>query len=93
VRAGDFEAFAATFAEDAVMSFDGVPMGPFKGRHKIERAYAEQPPTDTMSVWSIEEVGPGTALARFDWDNGGSGSMQVHWRDGEVTELVLSFET
>ncbi|WP_020520770.1 nuclear transport factor 2 family protein [Catelliglobosispora koreensis] len=93
VRAGDFEAFAASFAEDAVMTFDGVPVGPFKGRHKIATAYAAQPPTDTMSIWSVEEIGPDTVIARFDWDNGGSGSMQVQWRDGEVLNLTISYET
>lgn len=93
VRAGDFDAFVATFAEEALMTFDGVPVGPFKGREKIAAAYAAQPPTDTMTIWSIEEVAPETALARFDWDNGGSGSMQVRWRDGEVADLTISFET
>ena len=93
VRSGDYDAFVATFAEDAVMTLDGVPIGPFKGRHKIAAAYASQPPTDTMSVWSIEEVAEQTALARFDWDNGGSGSMQVRWRDGEVSDLTISYDT
>jgi steroid Delta-isomerase len=93
VRAGDFEAFAASFAEDAVMSFDGVPLGPFRGRHKIVAAYQAQPPTDTMSVWSVEEVDDETAFARFDWDNGGAGSMRLRWRDGELVSLTISFET
>jgi ketosteroid isomerase-like protein len=93
VRTGDFEAFAATFAEDAIMTFDGVPVGPFKGRHKIEAAYNAQPPTDTMSIWSVEEISEDTVFARFDWDNGGSGSMQVQWREGEVTNLTISYET
>ncbi len=93
MRSGDFDAFVATFTEDAVMTFDGVPVGPFKGRDKIAAAYAGQPPTDTMSVWSVEEVDAETALARFDWDNGGSGSMQVRWRDGEVDNLTISFDT
>jgi steroid Delta-isomerase len=93
VRAGDFEAFAASFGEDAVMSFDGVPVGPFRGRHKIATAYQAQPPTDTMSVWSVEEVDAETAFARFDWDNGGAGSMQLRWRDGELVSLTISYET
>ena len=91
VRAGDFDAFIATFAEDAVMTFDGVPVGPFKGRADIAAAYAAQPPSDTMTIWSIEEIGPDTAYARFDWDNGGSGAMQVRWQEGEVADLTISF--
>lgn len=93
VRSGDFAAFIGTFAEDALMTFDGVPAGPFKGREKVAAAYATSPPTDTMTIWSIEEIGPGTALVRFDWDNGGSGSMQVRWQDSQVAELTISFET
>jgi hypothetical protein len=46
-----------------------------------------------MSIWSIEEVAPETAFARFDWDNGGSGSMQVRWREGEVSDLTISYES
>ena len=42
-------------------------------------------------VWSIEEIGPDTAYARFDWDNGGSGAMQVRWQEGEVADLTISF--
>ena len=93
VRSGDYDAFVATFTEDAKMTFDGVPIGPFKGRHKIAAAYSSQPPTDTMSIWSIEEVDSDTVLARFDWDNGGSGSMQVRWSDGEVSDLTISYDT
>lgn len=93
VRSNDYTAFIGTFAEDAIMKFDGVPVGPFKGRDQIAAAYATRPPTDTMTIWSIEEVGPETVLARFDWDNGGSGSMQIRWRDNEVAELAISFDT
>ncbi|HEX6682733.1 MAG TPA: nuclear transport factor 2 family protein [Candidatus Limnocylindrales bacterium] len=91
VRAGDFTAFLATFAEDAVMSFDGVPVGPYKGREAIAEAYATRPPTDTMTVWSIEEAGPDTADVRFDWDAGGGGSMRVKWREGLVAALTIAF--
>lgn len=91
VRAGDFDAFVATFAEDAVMRFDDVPVGPFKGRDAIAKAYASRPPSDTMSIWSIEEAGPDTVVARFDWDASGSGRMQVTWRDGQVAELTIAF--
>jgi ketosteroid isomerase-like protein len=35
VRSGDFTAFARTFTEDAVMSFAGMPAGPFTGREAI----------------------------------------------------------
>ncbi len=93
VRSGDFDDFVATFAEDAVMRFDDVPVGPFKGRAAIAKAYASQPPSDTMSIWSIEEVAPETAVAKFDWDAGGSGTMQVTWNDGQVADLTIAFNS
>jgi hypothetical protein len=31
--------------------------------------------------------------SRFDWDNGGAGSMQLRWRDGELVNLTISYET
>lgn len=46
VRSQDFTPFAETFAETAVMHFDGVPVGPFKGRSAVLKAYQAQPPDD-----------------------------------------------
>jgi steroid Delta-isomerase len=91
VRAGDFAQFVKTFADDAVMGFNGVPIGPYKGRDAIAEAYATRPPDDTMSIWSIEEVGPDTVDVRFDWDAGGGGAMRVKWQDGLVVGMTISF--
>jgi steroid delta-isomerase len=91
VRAGDFAEFMTTFADDAVMAFDDRPFGPFRGRAAIARAYAVQPPTDTMTVRSVEEVDPETVDVHFDWDNGGGGVMRVRWRDGLVAEKTIAF--
>jgi steroid delta-isomerase len=91
VRSGDFSDFVATFTEDAVMTFEDVPVGPFHGRAVIARAYAEQPPTDTMETVSVEETAEDTAHVRFNWVGGGSGSMRLRWRDGRVSELAVSF--
>jgi steroid Delta-isomerase len=92
VRSGDFTEFVATFAEDAVMSFDGVPYGPFTGRAAIEAAYSKRPPTETMRTTSIEAINSDTAAVRFEWATGGSGSMRVRWRQGLVAELVVAFD-
>jgi steroid delta-isomerase len=91
VRTGDFSALTDTFAADAVMSFDGVPAGPYKGRQAIAEAYATRPPTDTLSIRSIEEVDPDTADVRFEWDAGGSGAMRVKWQDGLIAGMTISF--
>jgi steroid Delta-isomerase len=92
VRSGDFAGLVATFADDAVMSFDGVPIGPFRGRAEILRAYQQQPPTSTMTAQSIEEIAPGLARVRFEWDGGGTGTMQVGFSADRVTELRVAFD-
>ncbi len=43
VRCGDYATFLATFADDAVLRFADIPIGPFKGRAAIAAAYAAQP--------------------------------------------------
>jgi hypothetical protein len=91
VRNGDFDELVKGFAEDAVMRFDGVPVGPFRGRAAIGRAYATQPPMDTMALMSYEAEGDDAVRAAFEWDAGGSGQMFLRWADGEVVELVISF--
>jgi len=92
VRSNDFGPFVATFAEDAVMRFTNAPAGPLSGRDAIACAYATQPPDDTMSIRSVTEIDPSTALARFDWDAGGGGTMVVRWRDGLVSVLEITFD-
>lgn len=92
VRSGDYSAFLETFAEDAVMRFETVPVGPFRGRPAIAAAYAAQPPTDTLSVRSVAEVDEDTAQVALDYDNGGSGWMVVRWRDAQVADLTIGFD-
>jgi steroid Delta-isomerase len=91
VRSNDFSAFVGTFAPDAVMRFVGVPAGPYQGREQIARAYGEQPPTDTMTARSVRTDGD-TDVVRFAWDAGGTGTMTVRWRDGQVADLTVAFD-
>src|SRR5262245_48088048 len=91
VRSGDFDGFVNEFSEDAVMRFDGMPVGPFRGRAAIAQAYATQPPSDTMALMSYEPVGEDAVRAQFEWDAGGSGRMYLRWIDAEVSELVIAF--
>jgi hypothetical protein len=42
---------------EAVRGRDWVPIGPFTGQDQIARAYAEQPPTDTMTCVSDQRDG------------------------------------
>jgi steroid Delta-isomerase len=92
VRAGDFTAFLRTFAEDAEMSFEGVPFGPYRGRDEIVAGYAHRPPTDTMTIRSVRTEGD-TDVVRFTWDaDAGGGTMTVRWRDDLVQDLIVAFD-
>jgi steroid Delta-isomerase len=90
VESGDYGQFLATFADDAVMRFDDVPLGPYVGRPAIEDAYAHQPPRDTMALMNLEEVRPDGVRASFEWDKGGTGQMYLRWVDGQVVELSIA---
>lgn len=92
VRSGNYSAFLATFADDAVMRFTNVPVGPFHGRAQITEAYLAQPPTSTLTVRSISEIDPATARVAVDYDSGDSGVFTVRWRDGQVADLEITFD-
>jgi steroid delta-isomerase len=88
VTTGDWDTFAERFAENAVMSFVHVPVGPFEGRTAIATAYRENPPAETMTL-----LDDGDELARFRWSGGGTGSMELRWApDGAVQALTVSFD-
>jgi steroid Delta-isomerase len=91
VRTGDYAPYLATFADSAVMRFDDLPLGPFHGRREITQAYATRPPTDTMALIDMEEVGPDGVNAAFEWDAGGTGQMSLRWNGGLLVELVMVF--
>jgi steroid Delta-isomerase len=91
VRSGDFGPFVETFAPDAVMRFIGAPAGPYRGRNEIAEAYAERPPTDTMTLRAVETDGD-TDVVRFVWTAGGTGRMTVRWRGSLVEELTVALD-
>jgi steroid Delta-isomerase len=92
VRSGDYAPFVASFAADAVMRFEDLPVGPFRGRPAIAQAYASQPPSDTMALTGMEVAGEDAVRANFEWDAGGSGHMYLRWTESsEVAELIIAF--
>jgi len=88
VTTGDWETFAHRFAENATMTFLGVPAGPFHGRTAISAAYRENPPTEPMTL-----VGPDADAVRFRWASGGTGTMEITWTpEGAVQALTVAFD-
>ncbi len=94
VRSGDFGPMLELFVDDATLSFEGVPVGPFHGREAIAVAYREQPPDDEIELLDVEED-DAEIRARYAWlrDEGrAAGHLRLR-RDGDlITGLVVTFD-
>lgn len=94
VRSGDFAPLVALFDDDATLEFEGVPVGPFRGRAAIAAAYAAQPPSDTMTILGVRSDADGTVVEEFSWSSDGgvrSGEMRLTVQGDRIRRLVVSF--
>ena len=66
VASGDFGPMLELFADDAELTFEGVPVGPFAGRDAIAAAYRERPPDDELELLDAREDGP-LVVAAYGW--------------------------
>jgi hypothetical protein len=90
VRTGDYAPLLSTFAEDAVMTFGDLPIGPFHGRAAIADACTTATAVDSMALIGMEEVGDDAVNALFEWDEGGTGQMFLRWNGGSLAELTIT---
>jgi steroid Delta-isomerase len=75
------------FSADAELRFEGIPVGPFAGRHAIAEAYRAQPPDDEIVLLDAD----GT----YAWANEPeipAGQMFLTERDGEIVRLVVRYD-
>jgi steroid Delta-isomerase len=94
VRSGDWTEFAGWFTDDAQVRFEGVPVGPFRGRDEIRAAYEQRPPDDEVEIRAVRSDGPRT-VAEYGWRNEGgvrAGELRVDWDGDRVRDLVVTFE-
>jgi hypothetical protein len=94
VRSGDWEAFSRWFDADAEVRFEGVPVGPFRGREEIRAAYDSRPPDDEVDVRNVRSEGDRT-VADYGWaaEQGvRAGELRVTWDGDLIRELVITFE-
>ena len=91
VTTGDWTAFLGGFTDDAVMTFEGPPVGPFAGREAIAEGYAAQPPDDTMEITSVRSDGDTDRVA-FRWSRGGAGTMTIRRRGELIIDLTVAFD-
>ena len=94
VRSGDWEPLAECFAGDAVLEFEGVPVGPFAGREAIAAAYRERPPDDEVRILEAEQSGE-TVVARYVWavaPETPAGRLRLTRCGVEIERLVVTVE-
>ena len=94
VRTGDWEPLEECFADDAVLEFAGVPVGPFAGRSAIIAAYRERPSDDEVRILWVEERRGGVD-ARYSWaaiPEWQAGRLLVGLRGSMIERLVVTFE-
>jgi steroid delta-isomerase len=91
VSSGDWSAVLATLHPEAVMTFVGIPLGPFVGRDAIAEAYAQNPPDDTMRSLEVRSDGPAD-IVYFEWTRGGTGTLTIHRDADQITRLSIRFD-
>jgi hypothetical protein len=82
------------FAEDAELAFEGVPVGPFRGKPAIAQAYAEQPPDDEIVILRTRETGDDLIVADYAWradPAARAGSMILRLKGAEINRLLITF--
>jgi len=93
VRTGDYAPMLEQFADDAELSFQGAPVGPFAGRDAIAAAYRDRPPDDTLAVLDVEEA-PDGVVAGYAWSRKPrvrAGEMRLNVRGDRISRLVVTF--
>jgi SnoaL-like domain len=83
VESADFDAFLATFADDATIRFENLPAGEleFAGRPAYTAAYEQRPPDDQIDI-----AGPigWVAVEPFAGDAAADAA-------GDATEVIIPF--
>ena len=93
VRSGDWSQFADWFTDDAEVRFEGVPVGPFRGRDEIRSAYERRPPDDEVEIRNVREE-RGRTVADYGWRREGgtrAGELRIRWDGDKLAELVITF--
>jgi hypothetical protein len=92
VRTSDWEPMLARFADDAELTFENVPAGPYVGLEAIRRGYREQPPDDEITLLGVQETDERTVVCAFAWSKGGTGRMTLEHERGAVKRLAVVFD-
>ena len=94
VRSGDFADLLGLFFEDAEMVFEGKPVGPFRGRRAIAKAFADDPPDDTLVILTPARGLPrDTSAVDYGWSKlpgTKAGELRATVHGGKIRRLVVT---
>ena len=94
VRSGDFGPMVDRFTADAELVFEGIPVGPFRGREAIAAAYRMQPPDDEIELLDVEQDGDGRVVASYAWHRRPgvrAGVLVLFPRGDRIARLVIHY--
>ena len=81
------------FAEDAELAFEGVEVGPYRGKPAIARAYEERPPDDEIRILRTHQSGDDLVVADYAWSAdpaARAGTLILRLKDAEIDRLVVT---
>ena len=94
VRSGDFAPMVDGFTEDADLVFEGIQIGPFRGREEIAAADRMQPPDDEIELLDSEQDSEGRVVASYAWRSRPgfwAGALVLLAREGRIARLVIHY--
>jgi hypothetical protein len=94
VRSGDFGPMVDGFTEDGELVFEGIPVGPFRGREAIAAAYRTQPPDDEIELLDVAQDAEGRVVGTYAWRRRPgvrAGALVLLPRDGRIARLVIHY--
>jgi steroid Delta-isomerase len=94
VRSGDFGPMVDGFTEDAELAFEGIPVGPFRGREAIAAAYRMQPPDDEIELLDVEQDSEGRVVASYAWRKRPgvrAGALVLAPQEERIARLVIHY--
>jgi steroid Delta-isomerase len=94
VRSGDFTAMLAELTDDAELVFEGIPVGPFRGREAIGAAYRSQPPDDEFELLEVAEDGRDRVSGTYAWSERPgvvAGQVEVTVRGGRIACVLVRY--
>jgi hypothetical protein len=94
VRSGDFGPMVDGFTEDAELVFEGIPVGPFRGREVIAAAYRMRPPDDEIELLDVDQDSEGRVVGSYAWcrrPGVRAGALVLLPREGRIAHLVIHY--